>query len=139
MKSRLLAIVAVVIAVLLAGFMLGMSLSRLLNRKAPGVILDTTSVVQQIQTLSELVTVKYVIEKVVVLRRCGNEVHIAEGRDVWWHRELEYVDDDCPAEKMDSEAPLFRGTEVHAHHAFGSCRCSDALRLVGLETCAALT
>ncbi len=47
------------------------------------------------------------IEKVIVLRRSNNEVHIEEGRDVWWHRELEYVDADCPAEKMDSEAPLF--------------------------------
>jgi acetyl-CoA synthetase len=47
------------------------------------------------------------IEKVVVLRRTSNEVHIEEGRDVWWHRELEYVDATCPAEKMDSEAPLF--------------------------------
>ncbi len=34
-------------------------------------------------------------------------MHIEEGRDVWWHRELEYVDADCPAAKMDSEAPLF--------------------------------
>ena len=47
------------------------------------------------------------IEKVIVVRRCGNEVHLAEGRDVWWHRELEYVGHDCPAVKMDSEAPLF--------------------------------
>jgi len=47
------------------------------------------------------------IEKVVVLRRSNNEIHIQEGRDVWWHRELEYVDANCPAEKMDSEAPLF--------------------------------
>jgi acetyl-CoA synthetase len=47
------------------------------------------------------------IEKVVVVRRCGNEVHMAEGRDVWWHRELDYVSDRCVAEKMDSEAPLF--------------------------------
>ena len=47
------------------------------------------------------------IEKVVVLRRAGNEIHIEEGRDVWWHRELEYVDAKCPAAKMDSEAPLF--------------------------------
>ena len=29
------------------------------------------------------------IEKVIVLRRAGNDVHIEEGRDVWWHRELE--------------------------------------------------
>jgi acetyl-CoA synthetase len=47
------------------------------------------------------------IEKVVVLRRANNEIHIEEGRDVWWHRELQYVQADCPAEEMDSEAPLF--------------------------------
>jgi len=46
---------------------------------------------------------------VIVHRRANNPIHIAEGRDVWWHRELEYVDANCPAEegKMDSEAPLF--------------------------------
>ncbi len=47
------------------------------------------------------------IEKVIVVRRTGNEVHITEGRDVWWHRELEYVDSDCPAASMDSESNLF--------------------------------
>jgi acetyl-CoA synthetase len=47
------------------------------------------------------------IEKVVVVRRCGNEVRMTEGRDVWWHRELQDVSDECPAAKMDSEAPLF--------------------------------
>ncbi len=46
-------------------------------------------------------------EKVIVLRRANNEVHITEGRDVWWHRELDYVDAECPAEKLDSESPLF--------------------------------
>ena len=47
------------------------------------------------------------VEKVVVVRRCGNEVHMAEGRDLWWHRELEYVTPVCPPARMDSEAPLF--------------------------------
>ncbi|MSU35380.1 MAG: acetate--CoA ligase [Pedosphaera sp.] len=47
------------------------------------------------------------IERVIVLKRTGQEVHIEEGRDVWWHRELEYVDSNCPPAKMDSEAPLF--------------------------------
>ena len=47
------------------------------------------------------------IEKVIVVRRCGNEVQMTEERDVWWHRELQYVSDECPAAKMDSEAPLF--------------------------------
>ncbi len=47
------------------------------------------------------------IEKVIVLRRTNQEIYIEEGRDVWWHRELQYVDAHFPAEKMDSEAPLF--------------------------------
>ena len=47
------------------------------------------------------------IEKVVVLRRANNPIHIEEGRDIWWHRELEYVDANCPAEKLESETPLF--------------------------------
>jgi acetyl-CoA synthetase len=47
------------------------------------------------------------IQKVIVHRRANNPIHIEEGRDLWWHRELEYVNADCPPEKMDSESPLF--------------------------------
>ena len=47
------------------------------------------------------------VKKVIVFKRTGQEVHIEEGRDVWWHRELEYVDSDCPAALLDSETPLF--------------------------------
>ena len=47
------------------------------------------------------------IEHVIVLRRAGNEVTFAAGRDLWWHEEITQVDGDCPTEKMDSEAPLF--------------------------------
>jgi acetyl-CoA synthetase len=47
------------------------------------------------------------IEKVIVLRRANNDIRVEEGRDVWWHREMEQVSANCPAEKMDSEAPLF--------------------------------
>src|ERR1044071_6329326 len=47
------------------------------------------------------------IDKVIVLRRARNDVSMQEGRDLWWHEQLELVDADCPAEKMDSEAPLF--------------------------------
>jgi len=47
------------------------------------------------------------IEKVIVLRRTGHEIEIQEGRDLWWHRELQYVDANCPAEKLESETPLF--------------------------------
>ena len=27
------------------------------------------------------------IKRVIVFRRAGNELHIEEGRDVWWHRD----------------------------------------------------
>ena len=47
------------------------------------------------------------VERVVVFRRTNLDIHIQEGRDVWWHREAEYVDADCPAEPLDSEHPLF--------------------------------
>jgi acetyl-CoA synthetase len=47
------------------------------------------------------------IEKVIVLRRTNQEIQIQEGRDVWWHREVQCVNADCPAEKLESESPLF--------------------------------
>jgi acetyl-CoA synthetase len=47
------------------------------------------------------------ITRVIVLRRTGSEVMMREGRDFWWHEELQHVDARCPAEKLDSEHPLF--------------------------------
>ena len=47
------------------------------------------------------------IRRVIVFRRAGNDIHMEELRDVWWHRELEYVDAHCPAAPLDSEHPLF--------------------------------
>jgi acetyl-CoA synthetase len=47
------------------------------------------------------------VKRVIVHRRANIDIHIEEGRDVWWHRELEYVDANCPAEPLDSEHPLF--------------------------------
>jgi acetyl-CoA synthetase len=47
------------------------------------------------------------IEKVVVLRRTGNEVPWTEGRDIWWHDLVEGQSADCPPEAMDSEDLLY--------------------------------
>lgn len=47
------------------------------------------------------------VRKVIVLRRANNDVHFEEGRDVWWHQQLEYVAPECPAEPMESEDTLF--------------------------------
>jgi acetyl-CoA synthetase len=47
------------------------------------------------------------IKRVIVFRRVGNDIHMEEGRDVWWHRELEYVNANCPPVPLDSEHPLY--------------------------------
>src|SRR5205809_756821 len=47
------------------------------------------------------------VRRVIVFRRAGNEIHMEEGRDIWWHRELEYVDANCPPTPLDSEHPLY--------------------------------
>src|SRR3954454_18534722 len=47
------------------------------------------------------------IESVVVVQRTGNEVHMEEGRDHWYHDLLASADTDCPAEPMDSEHLLY--------------------------------
>jgi acetyl-CoA synthetase len=47
------------------------------------------------------------VKRVIVLKRAGNEIHMEEGRDVWWHRELEYVEANCEPVALDSEHPLY--------------------------------
>src|SRR6188472_1018280 len=47
------------------------------------------------------------VRRVIVFRRAGNDIHMEEDRDVWWHRELEYVDANCPPAALDSEHPLY--------------------------------
>ncbi|MCS5634895.1 MAG: acetate--CoA ligase, partial [Myxococcota bacterium] len=47
------------------------------------------------------------VETVVVVRRTGQEVSMKEGRDCWYHDELEDASPDCPAAELDAEHPLF--------------------------------
>ena len=49
------------------------------------------------------------VETCVVVRRAGNEVEMQEGRDCWWHREVNAKDIStvCEPESMDSEDMLF--------------------------------
>jgi len=47
------------------------------------------------------------VESVFVLHRCGNEVTMRAGRDLWWHEAVAEVADECPAEGFDAEHPLF--------------------------------
>ncbi len=47
------------------------------------------------------------IHTVIVLNRCGNEVAMQEGRDLWWEDALTGVSDDCAPEAVDAEHPLY--------------------------------
>jgi acetyl-CoA synthetase len=47
------------------------------------------------------------IQKSIVLKRTKQDVSWNDEIDVWWHEELEKVNDFCPAEIMDSEDMLF--------------------------------
>ena len=47
------------------------------------------------------------VEACIVVRRTGSEVEMKPDRDHWWHELIETVDDNCPAEELDSEHPLF--------------------------------
>jgi len=58
---------AAVALVLLLGMFVGVSLKRFFNTNVPPQIQNTSTLLKQVQTISELSTVKYVFEKLVVL------------------------------------------------------------------------
>ncbi len=47
------------------------------------------------------------VRAALVVRRTGNDINWVEGRDIWYHEELEQVDADCEPVEMDAEDPLF--------------------------------
>jgi len=47
------------------------------------------------------------VKHVVVYKRTGCDVTWKEGRDYWWHELMAKVSDNCPAEELDSEHPLY--------------------------------
>jgi acetyl-CoA synthetase len=47
------------------------------------------------------------VEKVLVVRRGGNDVEWTEGRDLWWHEEMPLVDADHEAKAFAAEHPLY--------------------------------
>ncbi|MEN0005724.1 MAG: acetate--CoA ligase, partial [Bacteroidota bacterium] len=47
------------------------------------------------------------IETVLVHKNTGHDIPMVEGRDKWWHEEVDPQSPDCPATEMDSEDMLF--------------------------------
>ncbi|HKN54915.1 MAG TPA: acetate--CoA ligase [Amycolatopsis sp.] len=47
------------------------------------------------------------VEKVIIIRRTGDEVPLKEGRDLWWHELVDGQSEEHTPEAFDSEHPLF--------------------------------
>ena len=47
------------------------------------------------------------LEHIVVVKRTDADCEMKDGRDVWYHEIVENADDECPAEELDAEHPLY--------------------------------
>lgn len=47
------------------------------------------------------------IKTSIIYKRIDNPIQMKPNRDIWWHKELETVDANCPIEIMDAEDELF--------------------------------
>ena len=47
------------------------------------------------------------VHSVIVFKRTGTPQNMAPGRDHWWHERMAIASDECPAEHLDSEHPLY--------------------------------
>src|SRR6266851_8836734 len=47
------------------------------------------------------------VRDVIVYRRTGSDIPMVQGRDSWWHELDAGMSEDCPAEHLDSEHPLY--------------------------------
>lgn len=47
------------------------------------------------------------VKNILVVKRTGGKIKWEEGRDLWYHDEIESADENCEPEEMDSEDPLF--------------------------------
>ncbi len=47
------------------------------------------------------------LEHIVVVKRTDADCEMKDGRDVWYHEILDKADDECPAEELDAEHPLY--------------------------------
>ncbi len=59
------------------------------------------------RVVDEALQMNQSVQKVIVVERTNWAINMQDGRDCWYHEEMDKVDADCPAEVMNSEDPLF--------------------------------
>ena len=47
------------------------------------------------------------LETIIVVQHTNADCSMKEGRDFWWHTVMDAASDECPAEPLDAEHPLF--------------------------------
>jgi acetyl-CoA synthetase len=47
------------------------------------------------------------LEHIIVVKHADADCEMQDGRDVWFHEVMEKADDECPAEELDAEHPLY--------------------------------
>jgi len=47
------------------------------------------------------------VKHVVIYKRTGTAINTTDGRDHWWHELMAKASDECPAEPLDAEHPLY--------------------------------
>jgi acetyl-CoA synthetase len=47
------------------------------------------------------------LEHIIVVKSTDTDCEMKDGRDHWYHELLEKADDECPAEELDAESPLY--------------------------------
>jgi acetyl-CoA synthetase len=47
------------------------------------------------------------VKTCIVFKRTGSKINMQMGRDYWWHEIVQAVPEECPAEELDSEHPLY--------------------------------
>jgi acetyl-CoA synthetase len=59
------------------------------------------------QTVDEVMGDLKSLETIFVVKHTGEDAEMKDGRDVWFHEALEAADDECEAEALDAEHPLY--------------------------------
>jgi acetyl-CoA synthetase len=47
------------------------------------------------------------LEHIIVVKRTGADCEMKDGRDLWYHEQLESAAEECPPEQLDAEHPLY--------------------------------
>jgi acetyl-CoA synthetase len=99
-------------SVIFGGFSSNALVDRITDQEAVAVITQDSSYrrgseVKLKAAVDEAVDRCSSVKHVVVYKRTGCDVSWKEGRDYWWHELMAKASDNCPAEELDSEHPLY--------------------------------